>query len=293
MTPMSAVGAWASAPRAQCGRRRAAPSGAGRSSPADAGAERRRPAASGWQRAGHHLEQGRLAGAVLAHDAQRSPRRTIRRGLVDHPVAVGLLDEALDLDDVVAAALGRGTRSCARRCGAGARPSRSCRASWPGSAPGSPWRGWALKRSMKRMSLASMACWRSYSASRRAASRARARLVEVVVAGVAAERAAVDLDDLRTTRFITSRSWQVMSTRRGSRAATPLEPEDRLDVEVVGGLVEQERGRGGEQHAGQLTRIFQPPERRADVAVDLLGRKPRPARMARARAVQVVAAASW
>jgi hypothetical protein len=113
---------------------------------------------------------------------------------VDHPGAVGLR-QALDLDDVVPAA-GRALELEAALDDAARRLELLDLVELLGPALHlAALAAWARKRSMKRISLASMACWRSYSASRRR-SRAPAPLVEVVVAGVAADRAAVDLDDL-------------------------------------------------------------------------------------------------
>ncbi len=171
---------------------------AGRSSPSSPTRRswpRRHP---GAQHAGHHLEQRRLAGAVLAHDrpalaaARRSGRG--RRGprACRRPCARA---SSLTTSSPERGGVRKSKRRSTMRRGGSA--TFSILSSffirlWTCAALAA----WALKRSMNRLSLASIACWRAYSASRRAASIDARLLVEVVVAAVGADLAAVDLDDL-------------------------------------------------------------------------------------------------
>ena len=90
---------------------------------------------------------------------------------------------------------------------------------------------------------------------------------------VAGELAAVDLDDLR------DQAVQELAVVRGHDqralevAQEPLEPEDRLDVEVVGRLVEQQRVGLHEQDARERDAHLPAARELADVAVDHLGRE--------------------
>ena len=73
-----------------------------------------------------------------------------------------------------------------------------------------------------------------------------------------------------TRRFMNSRSWEVMSRAPGARAQERLEPDDRLDVEVVGGLVHQQHVGPAEEHAGHGHAHLPAAGERAHVAVDAL-----------------------
>ena len=68
-------------------------------------------------------------------------------------------------------------------------------------------------------------------------------LVEVVVARVGRELAAVDLDDLGDEAVHELAIVRRHDQRALEVAQEALEPDDRLDVEVVGRLVEQQRVR--------------------------------------------------
>ena len=95
-------------------------------------------------------------------------------------------------------------------------------------------------------------------------------LVVIVVPGVDGDLAAVDLGDLRHDPV------HELAVVRGHEQGTrqPLEerfePEDRLDVEVVGGLVHQQHVGPAEQHARHADAHLPPARQRADVAVDPL-----------------------
>ena len=67
-----------------------------------------------------------------------------------------------------------------------------------------------------------------------------------------------------------SRSCDVMSSAPGARLQEPLEPDDRLDVEVVRRLVHQQHVGLAEQHARHRHAHLPAARERADVAVDPL-----------------------
>ena len=67
-----------------------------------------------------------------------------------------------------------------------------------------------------------------------------------------------------------SRSCEVMSSAPGSDLRNAFEPDDRLDVEVVGRLVHQQHVGPAEQHAGHRHAHLPAAGQRADVAVDPL-----------------------
>ncbi len=94
------------------------------------------------------------------------------------------------------------------------------------------------------------------------------RLVEVVVSGIGRELAAVDLDDLRDDpvhEFAIMRSYD----QRALEAAEELlEPDDRLDVEVVRRLVEEERVGPDEEDARERDAHLPAARELADVVVD-------------------------
>ncbi len=73
-----------------------------------------------------------------------------------------------------------------------------------------------------------------------------------------------------TTRFMNSRSCDVISSAPGQRLEERLEPDDRLDVEVVGRLVHQQDVGPAEQHARHRHAHLPAAGQRADVAVDAL-----------------------
>jgi hypothetical protein len=98
-------------------------------------------------------------------------------------------------------------------------------------------------------------------------------LVEVVVPGIGDQVAAVDLEDLA------DHAVQELAVVRGhhqralERAQPVLEPQDRLEVEVVGGLIEQQRVRLHDQDPREPDAHLPAARERADVAVHLLGRE--------------------
>ena len=73
-----------------------------------------------------------------------------------------------------------------------------------------------------------------------------------------------------TTRFMNSRSCEVMSSAPVRRLEERLEPDDRLDVEVVGRLVHQQDVGLAEEHARHRHAHLPAARKRADVAVDAL-----------------------
>ena len=75
---------------------------------------------------------------------------------------------------------------------------------------------------------------------------------------------------LVTMRFMNSRSCEVISSAPCQRLQELLQPDDRLDVEVVGRLVHQQHVGLPEQHAGQRHAHLPAARERADVAVDLV-----------------------
>jgi hypothetical protein len=137
---------------------------------------------------------------------------------------------------------------------------------------------------MNASSLASIACWRAYCASCARSDERALALVEVVVARVGDQVAAVDLDDLA------DHAVQELAVVRGhheralERAQPLLEPQDRLEIEVVGRLVEQQRVGLHDQDPREAHAHLPAARERADVAVDLLRREAEPASTVRARA---------
>ena len=71
-------------------------------------------------------------------------------------------------------------------------------------------------------------------------------------------------------RFMKSRSCEVISSAPGARLQERLEPDDRLDVEVVRRLVHQQHVGLAEQHARHRHAHLPAARQRADVAVDPL-----------------------
>ena len=95
-------------------------------------------------------------------------------------------------------------------------------------------------------------------------------LVEVVVAGVDRDLAVVDLGDLRDDAV-----HEVAVVRGHEQGAVEgleerLEPHDRLEVEVVRGLVHQQDVGPAEQHPGQGHAHLPAAGEGAHVAVDAL-----------------------
>ena len=134
---------------------------------------------------------------------------------------------------------------------------------------------WALKRSMKRISLASIACWRCVGGlGLRLVQRALA-LVEIVVARVAGQHAAVDLDDAPDDAVHELAIVRGHQQRALVRLEEALQPDERLDVEVVGRLVEQHGVGPHQQDARQRDAHLPPARQRA--------RRRRPSSPARSR----------
>ena len=103
----------------------------------------------------------------------------------------------------------------------------------------------------------------------RLADRALA-LVEVVVARVGGDFAAVDLGDPGHDPVHELAIVRGHQQRAGLRLQERLEPDDRLDVEVVRGLVHQQDVGPAEQHARHRDAHLPSARQRADVAVDPL-----------------------
>ena len=93
-------------------------------------------------------------------------------------------------------------------------------------------------------------------------------LVEVVVAGVGGDLAAVDLGDARDEAVHELAVVRGHQQRAGQRLEELLEPDDRLDVEVVGRLVHQQDVGAAEQHARHRDAHLPAARELADVAVD-------------------------
>ena len=97
--------------------------------------------------------------------------------------------------------------------------------------------------------------------------------IEVVVARVGEHLAAIDLDDAGDEPVD-----ELLVVRRDNQCAREalqelLEPEDGLDVEVIRGLVEQERAGAHEENAGERDAHLPSAGELADVAFDHLGRE--------------------
>ena len=103
----------------------------------------------------------------------------------------------------------------------------------------------------------------------RLADRALA-LVEIVVAGVRRDLAAVDLGDARDDAVHEIAVVGGHQQRARPRLQERFEPDDRLDVEVVGGLVHQQHVGPADQHPRHRHAHLPPAGERADVAVDLI-----------------------
>ena len=95
-------------------------------------------------------------------------------------------------------------------------------------------------------------------------------LVEIVVAGVDGDLAAVDLADLRDDAVHELAIVRGHQQRAGVRLEEALEPDDRFDVEVIGRLVHQQDVGLAEQHARHRDAHLPAARQRADVAVDPL-----------------------
>ena len=95
-------------------------------------------------------------------------------------------------------------------------------------------------------------------------------LVEIVIAGVDDDLAAIDLRDLghdAVHEFAVVRRHQ---QRAGVRLEEVLQPDDRFDVEVIGRLVHQQHVGPAEQHARQRDAHFPAAGERPHVAIDLV-----------------------
>jgi hypothetical protein len=101
-------------------------------------------------------------------------------------------------------------------------------------------------------------------------------LVEVVVAGVAGEDPAVDLDDPRDDPVHELAVVRGHQQRPLVRCQEALQPDDRFDVQVVRGLVEEHGVRAHEQDAGQPHPHLPAARESADVAVHHLLREAQP-----------------
>ena len=93
--------------------------------------------------------------------------------------------------------------------------------------------------------------------------------VEVVVAAVGDDVAVVDLDDLRDHAVHEVAVVRGHEDGGGGVAEEALQPDDRLDVEVVGRLVEQQDVEVAEEDAGHGDAHLPAAGERAGVAVDL------------------------
>jgi hypothetical protein len=115
-------------------------------------------------------------------------------------------------------------------------------------------------------------------------------LVEVVVAAVGAHLASIDLDDLGDHAVLHVAIVAGHEDRAGIGAQEGLEPEDRLEVEVVGRLVEEQDLGPGQEDAGKGH--AHPPATRelADVALDLSGAKAEPGQDGLGARAELVAA---
>ena len=113
-------------------------------------------------------------------------------------------------------------------------------------------------------------------------------LVEVVVAGVGRDLAAVDLGDPADDAVHELAVVRGHEERAGERLQELLEPDDRLDVEVIGGLVHQQHVGLAEQDARERDPHLPAAGQLADVAVDLrLRSRPSPCSTSRACASSV------
>ena len=95
-------------------------------------------------------------------------------------------------------------------------------------------------------------------------------LVEIVVARVDGDLAAVDLADLRDDAVHELAVVRGHQQRAVVRLEEAFEPDDRFDVEVVGRLVHQQDVGLAEQHARHRDAHLPAARQRADVAVDPL-----------------------
>jgi hypothetical protein len=101
-------------------------------------------------------------------------------------------------------------------------------------------------------------------------------LVEIVVAGVDRDLAAVDLGDLATTRFMNSRSCDVISSAPGRDLRNASSQMiDSISRWLVGSSISRTSGAPSSTRA-IATRIFQPPERRPTSPSMRSSSKPRP-----------------
>ena len=94
--------------------------------------------------------------------------------------------------------------------------------------------------------------------------------VEIVVAGVGNDFTGIDIGDFRhdaVHEFAIVRSHQKGS---GKRFEELLEPDDRFEVEMVGGLVHQQDVGAAEQDPRQRNAHFPAAGERADIAIDLV-----------------------
>ena len=95
-------------------------------------------------------------------------------------------------------------------------------------------------------------------------------LVEVVVAGIDGDLAAVDLGDPGDDAVHELAVVRGHQQRAVERLEETFQPDDRLDVEVVGRLVHQQHVGAAKQHPGHRHPHLPAARQRADVAVDAL-----------------------
>ena len=95
-------------------------------------------------------------------------------------------------------------------------------------------------------------------------------LVEIVVARIARDLAAVDLRDLRRDPVHELAVVRREKKRAGQRPQEIFEPDDRLDVQMVGRLVHQQHVGTAQQHARHRNAHLPAARERADVAIDPL-----------------------
>ena len=95
-------------------------------------------------------------------------------------------------------------------------------------------------------------------------------LVEIVVARVGDDFAGIDLGDLRYDAVHELAVVRGHQQSAGVELEELLQPDDRLNVEVVSGFVHQQHVRPAEQDARQRDAHFPTAGERADVAIDLI-----------------------
>ena len=115
-------------------------------------------------------------------------------------------------------------------------------------------------------------------------------LVEIVVARVRRNLAAVDLGDFRDDTVHELAVVRRHQQAAGSRFQQLLEPDDRLDVEVVRRLVHQQDVGFSEQDASHRHPHLPPARERSDIAVNPLVVEPEPVQDLAGAALEGVAA---